>query len=86
MKLWFIRSPVVFSKKPNTISRSRKPKIIMVVDPTSMPLVANHMRCDETRCSSDKSMRIHIARGGSSTPRSFSVASENTSSLLSGDR
>ena len=25
MKLWFIRSPVVFSKKARTISRSRNP-------------------------------------------------------------
>ena len=25
MKLWFIRSPVAFSKKARTISRSRKP-------------------------------------------------------------
>ncbi len=33
MKLWFMRRPVVFSKKPRTISRSRKPKIIMVVEP-----------------------------------------------------
>ena len=86
MKLWFIRRPVVFSKKPSTSSRSRKPKIIMVVDPRSMPLVASHMRCDDTRWSSDKSMRIQTARGGSSMPRSFSVARENTSSLLSGDR
>ena len=54
MKLWFIRSPVVFSKNPSTSSRSRNPKIIMVVDPRSMPLVAIHMRCDEIRLSSDK--------------------------------
>ncbi len=25
MKLWFMRNPVVFSKKASTISRSRKP-------------------------------------------------------------
>ncbi len=86
MKLWFIRRPVVFSKNPSTSSRSRKPKIIIVVDPTSMPLVASHMRCDDIRWSSDSSIRIHTARGGSSMPSSFSVASEKTSSLLSGDR
>ena len=86
MKLWFMRRPVVFSKKPSTSSRSRKPKIIMVVDPRSMPLVASHMRCDDIRWSSDSSMRIHTARGGSSMPSSFSVAREKTSSLLSGDR
>jgi hypothetical protein len=86
MKLWFMRRPVVFSKNPRTSSRSRKPKIIMVVDPRSMPLVASHMRCDDTRWSSHSSMRIHTARGGSSMPSSFSVASENTSSLWSGER
>ena len=37
------------------------------------------------RLSSHMSMRIHVARGGTSMPRSFSVASENTSSLNSGD-
>ena len=51
-----------------------------------MPLVAIHMRCDDTRLSSDMSMRIQTARGGSSTPSSASVASEKTSSLWSGER
>ena len=51
-----------------------------------MPLVAIHMRCDDTRCNSAMSMRIHTARGGSSTSSSASVAMEKTSSLVSGDR
>ena len=37
------------------------------------------------RFSSDMSMRIHVARGGTSMPSSCSVASEKTSSLKSGD-
>ena len=86
MKLWFIRSPVVFSKNPNTISRSRKPKIIMVVEPRSMPLVANHMRCDDIRWSSARSMRIQVARGRELDPEKLSMASEKTSSLVSGER
>ncbi len=51
-----------------------------------MPLVAIQMRCDDIRLSSAMSMRIHTARGGSSTPSNISVASENTSSLAIGDR
>ena len=51
-----------------------------------MPLVAIHMRCDDTRWSSDMSMRIQTARGGSSTPSRASVARAKTSSLLSGER
>ncbi len=50
-----------------------------------MPLVARNKKCDVRRLSSQRSMRIHTARGGSSTPSSFSAASENTSSLKSGD-
>ena len=58
----------------------------MEVDPRSIPLVAIHMRWEETRCSSESSMRIQTARGGSSTPSRASVAMEKTSSLVSGDR
>ena len=58
----------------------------MEVEPRSPPLVAIHIRCDDTRLSSAMSMRIHVARGGSSTPSRASVASEKTSSLCSGER
>ena len=86
MKLLFIRSPVAFSKNASNISRSRKPKIIIVVDARSIPFVASHITCEETRCSSDMSIRIQIARGGSSMPRSSSIAIAKTSSLFNGDR
>ena len=86
MKLWFIRSPVVFSKNARMSSRSLKPKIIIVVEPTSIPLVASHIRCDDIRCSSESSILIHVALGGSSMPSNSSTAIEKTSSLLSGDR
>ncbi len=52
----------------------------------SMPLVANHIRCDETRLSSTSSIRIQSARAGISTPSSASTASDSTSSLWSGER
>ena len=51
-----------------------------------MPLVAIHIRWDDTRLSSTSSIRIQSARAGSSMPRSSSTASERTSSLLSGER
>ena len=58
----------------------------MEVEPRSMPLVAIHIRWDDTRFSSTMSMRIHTARGGISTSSSASVAREKTSSLCSGAR
>ena len=51
-----------------------------------MPLVAIQIKCDDIRLSSAMSMRIHMARGGSSTPSRASVAMQNTSSLAMGDR
>ena len=58
----------------------------MEVEPRSIPLVAIHIRWDDTRFSSAISMRIQMARGGTSTSSSASVASEKTSSLWSGER
>ena len=53
----------------------------------SMPFVARNSRWLAMRFISAMSMRIHTARSGMSPsiPSSFSVAIENTSSLLSGD-
>ena len=51
-----------------------------------MPLVAIHMRWDDTRLSSTISIRIQSDLGGISTPSSASTASDSTSSLWSGDR
>ena len=47
--------------------------------------MASHSTWDAMRFSSHMSMRIHVARGGTSISSSFSVASENTSSLKRGD-
>ena len=85
MKLWFIRRPVTISRKRRTSSRSRQPYSIIDTAPRSMPLVAMNSMCDDRRFISHMSMRIHCARSGTSMPSSFSVASENTSSLNSGD-
>ena len=51
----------------------------------SMPLLARNSRCDAIRFSSVRSIRIQVARGGTSTPSSVSVAMENTSSLKNGE-
>ena len=51
-----------------------------------MPLLAIHMRCDDTRLSSTMSMRIQVARGGMSTSSNASVAKEKTNSLCNGAR
>ena len=52
----------------------------------SMPLVAIHIRWDDTRFSSTSSIRIQSERGGISTPSSASTARDSTSSLWSGAR
>ena len=60
MKLLFILQPArLLEERRATSSRSRNPKIIIVVEPTSMPFVASHIRCDDIRCNSDRSIRIH---------------------------
>ena len=87
MKLWFIRSPVIISSSRSVSSRSRQPNSIIDTAPRSRPLVARNSKCDDIRLSSHSNMRIHCARGGMSPsmPSSVSVASENTSSLKSGE-
>ena len=88
MKLWFMRRPVTFWKKRNTISRSRHPYNIIDTAPMSMPLVAINNKWLLMRLSSDMSMRIHTARSGisPSMPNNFSVAMAKTSSQFSGDK
>ena len=49
-----------------------------------MPLVAWNNRCEATRFNSHMSIRIHVARGGTSMPSNFSVASEKANSENSG--
>ena len=74
--MWFMRSPVVFSKKARISSRSRNPYIIIDNAPMSIPLVAMATKWEDTRLSSVISTRIALARGGISTPSNFSTASE----------
>ena len=53
--------------------------------PMSMPLVAMNSRCDEMRLSSVMSMRIQVARSGTSISSSFSTVREKASSENSGE-
>ena len=83
-----MRSPVTFWKKRNTSSRSRQPYSIIDTAPRSIPFVAMNNRWLLMRLSSESNIRIHWARSGMSPsiPSNFSVAIENTNSLLSGDK
>ena len=74
MYAWFIRSPVICSNSDRIISRSRNPKIIMPLAPSSRLPVASHTRWEEIRFSSFSSNRIVCARGGASIPSSRSTA------------
>ncbi len=72
----FIRRPVMFSMTERIRSRSRKPIVMIVVAPISMPPVPRQMRWLEMRVSSIISTRIALARSGMSAvmPRTFSIA------------
>ena len=88
MYAWFIRSPVMSSKTSSTFSRSRKPIVITVRAPISMPPVAIATRWDEIRFSSIMSTRMVLARSvmSSSMPSSFSTAPTYAASLKNGER
>ncbi len=74
MKAMFIRSPVRNSIRCRASSRSRKPAVMAVNAPSSMPPVASATRCEEIRVSSISSTRITCARTGTSIPSNFSTA------------
>ena len=61
---------------------------MIVVAPSSMPPVAMHTRCEESRLSSISSTRMTVARSGiwSSMPSSFSTARQYAVSLKNGVR
>ena len=61
---WFIRRPVIISKMSRISSRSRKPKVIAVSAPSSMPPVASATRWEEIRLSSIIITRMTLARSG----------------------
>ena len=67
-------------------SRSRKQYMSIDIAPSSRPLVPIHTRCDERRVSSDMITRSAFARGGTSTPISFSTASAYARLLMGGER
>ncbi len=75
MNAWFIRSPVISSKRSSTSSRSRNPMVITVSAPISMPPVAMQTRWEEMRLSSIRRTRMTWAFSGmsSSMPSSRST-------------
>ena len=70
-----ILNPEISSFMSRIVSRSRKQYMSIDIAPSSSPLVPIQTRCDESRVSSDMITRSALARGGTSTPRSFSTAS-----------
>ena len=72
MNAWFIRRPVISSNRSSTSSRSRKPMVITVSAPISMPPVAMQTRCEEIRLSSMSRTRITLAFSGMSSSMSRS--------------
>ena len=75
MNAWFMRRPVIISKMARMRSRSRKPTVITVVAPISMPPVARATRWEVIRLSSMSRTRMTLARSGiwSVMPSSFST-------------
>ena len=67
-------------------SRARKPLVIAVSAPNSMPPVASHTQCEEMRLISIISTRMSSARSGTTVPSSFSTAMQYAVSLNSGAR
>ncbi len=84
----FMRRPVMYSNRSSTSSRSRKPKSIGVVAPSSRPKVAMATRWEEMRLSSIIMTRMVCARSGTRSvmPRSCSTAMQYAASLKMGDR
>ena len=70
-----IRKPEISSFMSRIVSRSRKQYMSIVEAPSSIPLVPSQTRCEASRVSSDMITRRALARGGTSTPSSFSTAS-----------
>jgi len=70
-----MRKPEISSFMSRIVSRSRKQYMSMVEAPSSIPLVPSQTRCEEMRVSSHMITRRAFARGGTSTPSSFSTAS-----------
>ncbi|SHW19643.1 Uncharacterised protein [Mycobacteroides abscessus subsp. abscessus] len=58
---------MIASKTFRIISRSRKPRNMAVIAPSSMPPVASATRCEEMRFNSIISTRITLARSGISS-------------------
>ncbi len=83
MNAWFMRSPVISSKRSSTSSRSRKPIVITVRAPISMPPVAMATRWEEIRLSSISRTRMTWAFSGiwSSTSSSRSTPKAYVASL-----
>jgi hypothetical protein len=80
-KFGWNRPPVTDSMRLSTCSRSRKAKKTGVTAPSCTPRSPRNNVMLAIRDSSNRSVRIHCARGGASTSISFSAARMNGTSL-----
>ncbi len=81
-----IRCPETASNKRRIFSRSRKQYRNTVIAPMSMACVPSQTRCELIRVNSFNITRIHCARGGISSPNSFSTARQYARLLVMGQR
>ena len=77
-----IRVPPAISKRSRIASRSSKQYQKSEIAPSSSADVPSHTRCEWMRFSSQRSVRIQVAFGGTSMSSSFSTAPTNTYSLF----
>ena len=80
-KFGWKRPPVTASIWLSTNSRSRKAKNAGVTAPSCTPMSPRNRMMLARRDISKRSVRIHVARGGASTPMSCSAARMNGTSL-----
>ena len=76
-----IRTPPTISNRSRIRSRSRNVYQNGEIAPSSSAEVPSQTRCECTRLSSQSSIRIQTAFGGTSMPSSFSIAITNASSF-----
>ena len=76
-----MRVPQTISNRSRIWSRSRKQYQRSEIAPSSSAPVPSQIRCEWMRVSSQRSVRIQVAFGGTSIARSFSIARTKTSSL-----
>ena len=80
-----IRVPATISNRSRVVSRSSNVYQNIEIAPSSSADVPSQTRWEWILVSSERHMRIHVAFDGTSSSRSFSIASTKASSLTWND-